>query len=61
MAKPAQWGVGALLIFSIGSDTPFYIGGLRLFHKQKYTFLKKNVRKCFRKMFVSVFQSILNT
>ena len=48
MAKPAQWGVGALLIFSIGSDTPFYIGGSRLYHKQKYTFLKK-------KMFVNVF------
>ena len=30
MAKPAQWGVGALLIFSIGSDTPFYIGASRL-------------------------------
>ena len=25
MAKPAQWGVGALLIFSIGADTSVYI------------------------------------
>ena len=22
MAKPAQWGVGALVIFSLGPDTP---------------------------------------
>lgn len=43
MAKPAQWGVGALLIFSIGSDTALYIGGQRSSKSEiLYKILRKN-------------------